>query len=198
MSNSNTLAGEKAKCEDCISLLKMIIQMKAKDAIEAKILKKGNEPLIEWLQCMQFKLEMIQQAEEGLKEIGEKVTKSQDRAFELMQGLHTESQTSGQGKTLIGVEVMKNDFSTYLNNLSRMTSSNQNRVVELQTLGGCIHVGPEELTSQLNEVKELAQEHSRWLLRFTNVHVPNHEELIPIIVATKAYRVKTEKGKKSK
>ena len=42
MSNCNTLAGEKAKCEDCISLLKMIIQMKAKDATEAKILKKGN------------------------------------------------------------------------------------------------------------------------------------------------------------
>ena len=42
MSNSNTLVGEKAKCVDCIFLLKMIIQMKTKDAIEAKILKKGN------------------------------------------------------------------------------------------------------------------------------------------------------------
>ena len=47
MSNYNTFAREKEKCEDCISLLKMIIQMKVKDAIEAKILKKGNEPLIE-------------------------------------------------------------------------------------------------------------------------------------------------------
>ena len=56
----------------------------------------------------------------------------------------------------------------------------------------------EEVTSQLDEVKELAREHSRWLLRFTNVHVPNHEELIPIIFFAKAYRAKTEKGKKSK
>ena len=44
----------------------MIIQMKAKEAVEAKILKKGNEPLFEWLQSMQFKLEMIQLAKKGL------------------------------------------------------------------------------------------------------------------------------------
>ena len=58
--------------------------MKEKDATEAKILKKGNEPLIEWLQSMQFKLEMIQEAKKGLREIGDKVKKTQDRAFELM------------------------------------------------------------------------------------------------------------------
>ena len=115
-----------------------------------------------------------------------------------MRGLHTESQTSERGKSFIDIEVMKNNFSTYLNNLSRMISSSQNRVTELQTLGRCVHVATKEVTSQLNEVKELTLEHSRWLLRFTNVHVPNHEELIPIIVATKAYRAKTEKGKKSK
>ena len=115
-----------------------------------------------------------------------------------MQGLHTESQTSGQGKSFINVEVMKNNFSTHLNNLSGMISSSQNRVIELQTLGGCVHVAAEEVTSQLNEVKELALEHSRWLLRFTNVHVPNHEELIPIIVTAKAYSTRNEKGKKSK
>ena len=73
-----------------------------------------------------------------------------------MRGLHTDSQTSGQGKALIGVEVMKNNFSTYLSNLSGMTSSSQNRVVELQTLGGCVHVAMEELPNQLNIVKELA------------------------------------------
>ena len=115
-----------------------------------------------------------------------------------MQGLHTESQTSGQGKSFIDVEVMKNNFSTHLSILSGMASSSQNRVTELQTLGGCIHVAAEEVTSHLNGVKELALEHSRWILRFTNVHVPNHEELIPIIVAAKAYRAKTEKAKKSK
>ena len=115
-----------------------------------------------------------------------------------MQGLHTESQTSGQGKSFINVEVMKNNFSTHLGNLSGMISSSQNRVTELQTLGGCVHVAAEEVTSQLNEVKELTIEHARWLLRFTNVHVPSHEEFIPIIAAAKAYRAKTKKGKKAK
>ena len=93
---------------------------------------------------------------------------------------------------------MKNNFSTHLSNLSRMASSSQNRVTKLQTLGGCLHVAMKELPNQLNVVKELAQENTRWLLRFTNVHVPNHEELIPITVVAKAYREKVEKGKKSK
>ena len=96
---------------------------------------------------MQFKLEMIQEAGKGLKETGDKATKTQVRAFELMRGLHTESQTSGQGKSFINVEVMKNNFSTYLGNLSRMISSSQNKVTELQTLGGCVHVAAEEVTS---------------------------------------------------
>ena len=76
--------------------------------------------------------------------------------------------------------------------------SSQNRVSELQTLGGCVYVAAEEAASQQNEAKELTQEHARWLLRFTNVHVPSHDELIPIIASAKAYRAKTEKGKKSK
>ncbi len=59
MSNSNTLAGERVKCDDCISLLKMIIQMKAKEAVEEKILPKGDDPLFKWLQCMWFTTEMI-------------------------------------------------------------------------------------------------------------------------------------------
>ena len=46
---------------------------------------------------MQFKLEMIQGAEDGLEEIEDKVKKTQDRAFELMKGLHTNPKTSGQG-----------------------------------------------------------------------------------------------------
>ena len=58
--------------------------MKAKDVVEAKNLKKGNEPLNEWLQSMQFKLEMIQEAEKGLRETWDKAKKIQDRAFELM------------------------------------------------------------------------------------------------------------------
>lgn len=71
-------------------------------------------------------------------------------------------------------------------------------MTKLQTLGGCMHVAAEEVTSQQNEVKEPTLEHARWLLRFTNVHVPSHEELIPVIVAGKAYREKIRKGKKSK
>ena len=141
---------------------------------------------------------MIQEAEKVLREIGDKVTKTQVRAFELMRGLHTESQTSGQGKSIINIEVMKNNFSTHLSNLSGMVSSSQNRVSELQTLGGCVHVVAEEVTSQQSEAKELTLEHSRWLLRFTNVHVPSHDELIPIMAAAKAYRAKIEKGKKPK
>ena len=46
--------------------------------------------------------------------------------------------------------------------------------------------------------QNLTRENSKWLLRYTIVHVHRHEELIPIIVATKAYMVKSEKGKKAK
>ena len=56
----------------------------------------------------------------------------------------------------------------------------------------------EEFLNQLNSVKELAREHSKWLLRYKKIHVPKYEELIPIIVATKVHRTKEEKGKKSK
>lgn len=57
-----------------------------------------------------------------------------------MKGLHSDPQTNSQGKSLIGIELMKNNFSMYLSNLSRMASSSHNRVTELQTLGGYIHV----------------------------------------------------------
>ena len=176
----------------------MIIQMKEKEVVEENILKKGNEALFEWIQGMQFKLEMIQEAEKGLKEIEDKVRKTQDRVFELMKGLHYEPQTSGQGEAPIGIEVMKNNFSMYLSNLSGMASSSQDRVAELQTLSGYVHIVATELTGQLNFVKELAREHSRWLLRFKNVHMSSNEEIIPIIVAARAYRAKIKKGKKSK
>ena len=45
-----TLAIKKVKCEEYISLLKTIIQMKTPKALKAKILQKGNEPIVEWLQ----------------------------------------------------------------------------------------------------------------------------------------------------
>ena len=169
--------------------------MKAK---EAKILKKGNEPLFEWLQGMQFRLEIIQEAKKRLKETEGKIKKTQSRAFELLKDLHSEPQNSGQGEAPIGIEIMKINFSMYLSNLSGVSSSSQDRVAELQTLSGCIHVAATELTSQLNSIKELSQEDSRWLLRFTNVNVSSNEELIPIIVVARAHRPKMEKGKKSK
>ena len=82
---------EKAKREDCISLLRLIIHMKAKEAVEEKILSKGDEPLFEWLQSMQFKSEIILVVEEGLKEMEAKVKKDQDRVYELLRGLHIDS-----------------------------------------------------------------------------------------------------------
>ena len=99
---------------------------------------------------------MILLAEKGLKEIEDKAKKTQDRGFKLTKGLHTDSQTSGQGKTLIRIDVMKENFSKFLDNLSGVTSNSQNRVAEFQTLSRCIHVATEELPNHLNVVKELA------------------------------------------
>lgn len=89
--NRTTLAAAKAKSEDCVSLLKIIIHMKAKEAVEVKIFLKGDEPLFEWLQSMQFKSEMIMVAEEGLKQIEARVKKDQDKDYELLRGLHIDS-----------------------------------------------------------------------------------------------------------
>lgn len=69
----------------------MIIHMKSKEAIEVKILPRGDELLFEWLHRMQFKFEMILVAEEGLKEMEAKVKKDQNRNYELLKGLHTDS-----------------------------------------------------------------------------------------------------------
>ncbi len=115
-----------------------------------------------------------------------------------MRGLHTDSQNSGQGKALIGVNVMKENFSRFLDSLLDMNFHSQDMITELQALSGCIHVAKEELPNQLNVVKELDREHSKWLLRYTNIHVPRHEELILIIVVAEVYRAKAKKRKKSK
>ena len=55
-----------------------------------------------------------------------------------------------------------------------------------------------ELLKQLPTIRELAREHSKCLLRYTNVYVPKHEELVPIMVAARAHRADLEKGKKTK
>ena len=91
LKNSLTLAGERVKSKECTILLKLVLQMKTKEAIETKILKKGDEPIAEWLQSIKFKTEMILSAEKGLKETESKVIEAQGRGFELTKELHTNS-----------------------------------------------------------------------------------------------------------
>ena len=122
-SNRGTLATEKFKSDDCVSLLKMIIHMKVKEVVEAKILPKGDEPLVEWFQSIQFKFEMIMVVEEGLKETKAKAKKEQDKDYELLRGLHTDSQSSGQGKAIIGVTAMHENFTNFIDELTIMISS---------------------------------------------------------------------------
>ena len=194
----NTLAAEKVKSEDCVSLLKMVTHMKTKEFFKAKIFPKGYEPLFECLQSIQFKSKMFIVVDEGLKETEAKVKKDQDRDYELLRGLHMNSQNSGKGKGIIGITVMQTKFSNYIDSLIGISFDHQNRVSKLQKLGGCVHVAMEEIQDHLSVVKYLAREHYKWLLRYTNAHVNSNKELIPIIVAAKAYRTKVEKGKKAK
>ena len=79
-------------------LLQMIIQMKVKEALKAKTLQRGDEPLIEWIQNLQFMVDMITTAKEELQKIENKIKEEQEKYFRLLRGLHTISQTSGQWK----------------------------------------------------------------------------------------------------
>lgn len=63
LTNNSTLTRERAKSDKCGVLLKMILQMKGKEAMEAKILSMGSEPLAEWLKSISFRSEMILSAE---------------------------------------------------------------------------------------------------------------------------------------
>ena len=136
--------------------------------------------------------------EEGLKETKAKVKKEQDIDYKQLRGLHIDSQSSQQGKVIIGVAIMQKYLSNFIDDLIGIASGHQNKVPKLQKLGGCVHVAMEELQDQLGIFKDLAQENSKWFLRYTNVHVHRDEEIIPIIVVAKAYRTKAEKGKKVK
>ena len=82
------------KCEEYISLLQMIIQMKTQEALKDKILWRGNKPIVEWLQNLQFQADMISSAEEGLRKVEHKINEEQERNFKLLKGLYTNSQTS--------------------------------------------------------------------------------------------------------
>ena len=87
----NTLAIQRTKSDDYVSLLKMIIQMKSKEVVEAKIFTKGDAITFKWLQSMQFKSKMILEVEEGPKETEDKLKKEQDRDYELLKGPHVDS-----------------------------------------------------------------------------------------------------------
>ena len=123
---------EKEKSEDCISLFRMVIQMKIKEAVEEKIMWKGDEHLFEWKWSLKFKAEMISVAEEWLKETKINFKEEQDRNYEFIKGLHIDFQTSWQGKGLVGVSFMQNNFSSYLDNLIEKSTNYQNKVLDLQ------------------------------------------------------------------
>ena len=76
LKNSNVLIRKRVKSDECSALLRMVLQMKTKDAVEVKILPKGNEPLAEWLQSMQFGSKMILSIEKGLKKMKNKVNEA--------------------------------------------------------------------------------------------------------------------------
>ena len=80
---------------------------------------------------MQFRTEMILSAEKGLKEIENKIIEAQSKGFKLIKELHTGSQASGQGKVLIDVNVMKENFSKFLDNLIDVTMGGPSKIIEL-------------------------------------------------------------------
>ena len=70
---------------------------------------------------------------------------AQDRGFKLTRKLHTDSKNSGQGKALIDVSVMKENFSRFLDSLVDVSASSTNRATKLQKLSEYIHMAREEL-----------------------------------------------------
>ena len=88
---------------------------------------------------------MILVAEEGLKEIEAKFKKDYDKDYELLRGIHIDSQASGQGKGIVGVTIMHDNFSNYLDSLIEKYFDHQNKVSKLQKFGGCVYVVMEEM-----------------------------------------------------
>lgn len=60
--NLHVITTERVKCEYCVESMNMIIHMKAKEAVKAKILPRGDEPIFEWHQGLEFKIEMLMAA----------------------------------------------------------------------------------------------------------------------------------------
>ena len=93
---------------------------------------------------------------------------------------------------------MTENFSKFLDSLIDMTIGGPSKIAELQKLSGHVYMATTELTKQLPPIKELAREHSKCILKYTNVYMPKHEELVPIMVAARAHQANLEKGKKTK
>ena len=74
---------------------------------------------------------MILSAEKGLKEIEDKIIDAQSKGFELIRELHIGSQASSQGKVLIDVNVMKENFSKFLDSLIDVTTGGPSKMAEL-------------------------------------------------------------------
>ena len=53
----------------------------------------------------------------------------------------------------------------------------------------------EELQELLNIVKNMARVHSKWLIRYTTIHMGRLDELILVMTATNAHKVRSDKGK---
>ena len=94
---------------------------------------------------MHFKFEMIIVMKEALTKIKAKVNKEQDINYELLRGLYMDSKSSGQGKAKIGVTVMHENFTNFIEKLIGMNSSHKDRIFELQKLDGCVYVATKEV-----------------------------------------------------
>ena len=56
---------------------------------------------------------------------------------------------------------MQKAFTDYINRLVDESSTQADRVMDIQHLSGCIHVAIKELQEWLNMVKDMAREHSK-------------------------------------
>ena len=103
----------------------MIVQMKIKESLKANVQQKGDEPIIEWLQNLQFRVDMITIVKEGLEKSKDKIKEEQERDFTLLRRLHTDSQTSGQRKGLVRIANMSKYFFDYVDRLADDPPTNQ-------------------------------------------------------------------------
>jgi hypothetical protein len=170
--NTQMIITEKVKCEGCLESMQMIINMKAKEAVKAKIFPKGDEPIFEWFQGIQFKTEMLIAAEQGMQQTERTFQEEITRSLELLKGLHAKSQSSGTGQAIVGVEKMKKSFSDYVGKLVLEASQHQDKVSDLQQLSGEIYIAMKEMLERIAVIKDLTREHAKWLIQHSHVQIP--------------------------